>query len=178
MKDPLDIFEDYSHHTKLYKFDYKQKNDFVDFYNRIRETYDEQKDYAEKHKKLLDKLMDGQEEPQEVGAIGYVPNFMEEARWFEWAGVGFSQEETYRIFKSLAALSSKKQAKQLRLWGKILCQKNDYYIAEGIVEGGADEGELPPDVEPKGQKGINKFNYFVTTDLTSEWVELPIVTPE
>lgn len=37
-------------------------------------------------------------------------------------------------------------------------------MAEGVVEGGAEEGELPPDVEPKGQKGINKFNYFVATD--------------
>jgi len=25
----------------------------------------------------------------------------------------------------------------------------DYWVAEGIVDGG-DEGELPPDVEPKG----------------------------
>lgn len=46
-----------------------------------------------------------------MGAIGYVPNFMEEARWFEWAGVGFGPEETYRIFKSLAALSASKSAK-------------------------------------------------------------------
>ena len=34
-------------------------------------------------KKLLEKLTDGGEEPVEVGAIGYVPNFMEEAKWFE-----------------------------------------------------------------------------------------------
>lgn len=46
------------------------------------------------------------------------------------------------------------------------------------MEGGAEEGELPPDVEPKGQKGINKFNYFVATDLTGDWVELPIVNPD
>jgi hypothetical protein len=30
---------------------------------------------------------------------------MEEARWFEWAGVGFGEEESYRIFKSLTMLA-------------------------------------------------------------------------
>jgi radial spoke head protein 4/6 len=30
---------------------------------------------------------------------------MEEAKWFEWAGVGFGQEESYKIFKSLTLLS-------------------------------------------------------------------------
>lgn len=89
VRDPVDIFEDYSHHTKLYQYDYKKCNDFVDNSNRLRETYDQQKEYMEKNKKLLEKLMEGQEEPQEVGAIGYVPNFMEESKWFEWAGVSF-----------------------------------------------------------------------------------------
>jgi hypothetical protein len=50
----------------------------------------------------------------------------------------------------------------LRLWGKILCSKNDYFIAEGISEG-QEEGELPPGTDPKGT-GLNKFTYFATTD--------------
>eukprot|EP00825_Cyclidium_porcatum_P039634 TRINITY_DN4852_c0_g1_i1.p1 TRINITY_DN4852_c0_g1~~TRINITY_DN4852_c0_g1_i1.p1 ORF type:complete len:497 (+),score=131.93 TRINITY_DN4852_c0_g1_i1:147-1637(+) len=177
VKDPLDLFEDYSHHTKLYKYDYKKSNDFVDNVQRLREAPEQQKEYLEKNKKLLDKITEG-EEQQEVGPIGYVPNFMEESRWFEWAGVGFSQEEVYRIFKSLTLMSQKKAAKQVRLWGKILGSAKDYYVAEGIVEGGAEEEGLPADVEPKGQKGINKFNYFVTTDLTQEWVELPTINPD
>jgi len=37
----------------------------------------------------------------------------------------------------------------LRLWGKILGSKKDYYVAEGIIDN-EDAGELPPDVEPKG----------------------------
>ncbi len=43
----------------------------------------------------------------------------------------------------------------MRLWGKILGSHKDYYVAEGVLEGGGDEGELAPNVEPKGQKGIN-----------------------
>lgn len=38
----------------------------------------------------------------------------------------------------------------MRLWGKILGSAKDYYVAEGIVEGGAEEEGLPADVEPKG----------------------------
>lgn len=54
------------------------------------------------------KLDDGAEEPQPVETVGYVPNFMEEAKWFEKAGTGFGEELTYTIFKSLTALSFKK----------------------------------------------------------------------
>jgi len=38
-------------------------------------------------------------------------------------------------------------------------------------------GELAPNVEAKGA-GVNKLNYFVSTNLEGEWTELPIVTPE
>jgi len=65
----------------------------------------------------------------------------------------------------------------LRLWGKIFGSKKDYYIAEGIAEGGADDAELPPIVEPKGT-GVNKMQYWTTNDIIKgDWVELPIVTP-
>jgi radial spoke head protein 4/6 len=64
----------------------------------------------------------------------------------------------------------------LRLWGKILCSKNDYFIAEGISEG-QEEGELPPGTDPKGT-GLNKFTYFATTDLLNDWTELPLVSAE
>lgn len=37
--------------------------------------------------------------------------------------------------------------------------------------------EPSPDIEPRGE-GINKKIYWVTTDLTKNWVELPIVTPQ
>lgn len=56
--------------------------------------------------------------------------------------------------------------KELKFWGKIICSGNDYYIAEVPAEAG--EEELPPGVEPKGT-GINKWSYWVTTDLNGEW---------
>ena len=43
---------------------------------------------------------------------------------------------------------------------------------------GGEEGELPPEVEPKGT-GVNKMTYWVATDLLNgDWKELPIVTPD
>jgi hypothetical protein len=65
-------------------------------------------------------------------------------------------------------LSIKKNTKQLKLWGKILTVEKDYYVAEGLADGGEDVGELAPETEAKGT-GINKWSYWVTTMLTGEW---------
>jgi len=37
-------------------------------------------------------LNDGAEEPQDVPSVNYVPNLLEEAKQFEWAGIGFGEE--------------------------------------------------------------------------------------
>lgn len=86
----------------------------------------------------------------------------------EKCGVGFGEELTYLIFKSLEKLSIKKEIKELRFWGKILGTHNDYYIAESPADEDGGDEELAPDVEPKGT-GINKNTYWVTTDLNGEW---------
>ena len=70
----------------------------------------------------------------------------------------------------------KKNTKQLRFWGKIIGKESDYYIAEGLADGGEEAGELAPDTEPKGT-GVNKWNYWATTCLSGEWTELPLLTP-
>ncbi|KRX05140.1 hypothetical protein PPERSA_06774 [Pseudocohnilembus persalinus] len=172
-----DILEDYSLNVKQSNYDFKNHDQTEDNSQRIRENNGELKEYVEKTNKFLEKLNDGGEEPQPVETVGYVPNFMEEAKWFEKAGVGFGEEETYRIFKSLTALSFKKQATQVRLWGKILCSGKDYWVAEGLAEN-ADDDNVPDEVEKKGQPGVNLKNYWVTTDLMGEWTELPYVTPQ
>lgn len=53
----------------------------------------------------MQKLNSGtEEEPQEPASVGFVPDLQEEARYFEKFGLGFGEEETYRIFKSLSVL--------------------------------------------------------------------------
>ena len=54
-------------------------------------------------------------------------------------------------------------------WGKISALKNDYYIVQAQVEGG-EEGELLPNVEPKGT-GVNEKVYFVTTNRKKNFVK-------
>lgn len=52
--------------------------------------------------------MEGEEddaEPAELTPVGNVPDFLQEARLYQWAGIGFSQQETYFIQKSLKELS-------------------------------------------------------------------------
>lgn len=130
-----DVLEDYSQYIKQNGYDFKKHNDFQDNTERLREKYSAVNEIFKANKKLLDPLMEGEEDNlAPVGAIGYVPNFMEEAKWFEWSGVGFGEEESYRIFRALTVLSNAKKDKNLknvRLWGKIYCTDKDYYIAEG-----------------------------------------------
>jgi hypothetical protein len=50
-------------------------------------------------------------------------------------------------------------------------------VAEGSADSAVDDGELPPNVEPRGT-GVNRLNYWVTTDvLSGEWTELPLLYP-
>jgi radial spoke head protein 4A len=48
-----------------------------------------------------------------------IPDLQEEARLFEWAGIGFGQEEVYLMQKSLRRLAQLSGATSLRFWGKI-----------------------------------------------------------
>jgi len=48
-----------------------------------------------------------------------IPDVVEEARLFEWAGLSFGDDETYRLSKSLRRLALLSGASRLRFWGKI-----------------------------------------------------------
>lgn len=96
---------------------------------------------------------------------------------FQWAGIGFGQEENYRLCTSLKNLQLKTGANNLRFWGKILCRKHDLYVAEGfITKQFADE--IEQETEKRGAEGVNKFSFWVTSDLLQGWVELPLIKPK
>lgn len=72
----------------------------------------------------------------------------------------------------------------MKFWGKIHGTKQDYYIAEGVLEGedeapeGEEEAEKPKDFEPRGT-GVNKFTYWVTHNpVKGEWTKLPDISPD
>jgi len=104
-----------------------------------------------------------------------VPDVAWEMDKLKWASVGFSDAESYAVACSLRQLATVEGIEQVRFWGKILGTKKDYYVAEGKAPF---EGEdLPEDMEKPGEKGLNFYTYWVTTDMYSvaaDWVKLPL----
>jgi Radial spokehead-like protein len=47
----------------------------------------------------------------------------------ELAGIGFSEEESFRISASIRRLADKYNTTSIRFWGKILSRGKDYYVA-------------------------------------------------
>lgn len=108
-----------------------------------------------------------------------LPNLFDEACMFEWAGVGLSQAELYRLFLAMMQLKAKHALKSVRFFGKILGTSSDYFVIEGVLS------ELPPaaaedasavPAEPSGA-GLNACVYFVSGDVSAEWTQLPDVQP-
>lgn len=85
------MFEHYSQKVK------NGQNEIENQYRNV--ELEELKQYVDSTKKLLAVCLllkqkpnaGTEEEPQEPGPTGYVPNLMEQAKWFEKAGVGFGQ---------------------------------------------------------------------------------------
>merc|ERR1719421_2273890 len=110
-----------------------------------------------------------------VKALCSIDNFLDNVSMFKWAGVGFGQQASYQIHLSLRCLgASTPGLTKLRFWGKILGIQNDYFIAEGVIDG---TGEAEDPVEARG-KGANTFSYWVSTGTNAPWVQLPLVRPD
>lgn len=125
--------------------------------------------------KALDKVPSDESGPTAVCAI---PDFCEEADMFAWAGVGLGEMESYKVMCSLRNMAVTLEGYQkVRFWGKILGTEADYYVAEAGKEGGSGEEPEDPEQEPNGT-GVNKFTYFVATDLTGAWTKLPDIRPK
>lgn len=113
------------------------------------------------------------EEGEPPEATGGVADVLDEANMFQWAGIGFSSSETFRLALALQRLAQVNGTSSLRFWGKILGYGADFYVAEGEW-GGAPEPEDPAAEE--GVEGVNKFTYWVMKDDGQyEWVRLPNV---
>ena len=135
--------------------------------------------YISKMEKLFEgpKAEEEGDEPPEVGPVGNVPDLLADSKIFEWAGIGFGEAETYRLMKSMKKLATDSQATNLRFFGKIYGTEKDYYVIEGVAEGGEEEPaegeeEKPADFEPKGT-GVNRLTYWVTDNVLEKWVKLP-----
>ncbi|KAG6963882.1 hypothetical protein JG687_00006312 [Phytophthora cactorum] len=117
------------------------------------------------------KLKSEDEAPSEP-ATG-VADLLDEANMFEWAGLGFSKGETFRLSLALQRLAQTNGTVNMRFWGKILGSGADYYVAEGELSTAYE----PEDLEAEeGATGANKLTYWAMKDNGAyQWVQLPPV---
>ena len=105
---------------------------------------------------------------------------MAASRIFQWAGISFGEQETYRLQKSIKKLAAAKPHKSIRFFGKIFGTQRDYYVVEATGEV-AEEDEAPAvedEEEADGRleapgTGVNELTYYVACDALSEWKRLP-----
>lgn len=66
----------------------------------------------------------------------------------------------------------------IRFFGKINGTEKDYFVAEGSLDAGEEEGgEKPANQEARGT-GVNKNVYWVTDNLLEKWTKLPDLSPK
>lgn len=124
--------------------------------------------------------------PEEEASVpAPVADVLSESKLFECAGVGFSPEETHRVYVSLVALQKEKELASVRYFGKFLGVPGDYHIAEATytTPPEPEEGYEPPPPPPgapveESGTGCNTFVYFAATDPSAGWTVLPDVTPQ
>jgi hypothetical protein len=86
-----------------------------------------------------------------------------DARAYQWAGISFGEYDTMLLQKNLQKHVAASGASQMRLWGKIIGTEKDYYIAEGVVEGGGDaneDGAEPAEGMESRGTGVNRYVYW------------------
>ncbi|XP_063719619.1 radial spoke head protein 4 homolog A-like [Symsagittifera roscoffensis] len=133
----VDAFEDIS--KALKKSLFKPQFDTVQDKPVVPKAYQ----IAETQKKLFRKAEDDEITPPEGEEEVLTPltNLMENAFYFEEAGVGLSREEMFRIYLALRQLVDIYPLQKVRFWGKVLGTNADYYVAEVEFREGEDTEE-------------------------------------
>jgi len=141
-----------------------------------------------------------EEEPEEEDPqiAGLVSNVLDDASLWQSAGVGFGDEQTFRLFRSLQILAGREGEEcTLNFWGKIHAKNGSYFIAHALTEQTTtpDPLEINDETEEKdgfklpgikefdaeGIDGPNKYTYWASLDPNGDktsWTKLPHVTPE
>ena len=78
--------------------------------------------------------------PDEIESeAGDIPDMMDLASLWEWAGVSFGKEETFVLFLAIKRLVDEKQLKSVRLWGKVFGRDANYTVVEAELKDGTDD---------------------------------------
>jgi radial spoke head protein 4A len=133
-------------------------------------------------KNLLDvpknKPEEGDEaEPTPITQVNFVEDYYSLFKKLSWCGISLNEKESYLLTNSIRNLSAKLQTGMLTFFGKIYGTLKDYYIVQGADIDPKEDANYDNDMEKRKEDGINQFVYYVTNDLTSEWIELPDIKP-
>ena len=174
----IDQFEDISAHIKNSGFYLKENFEqeklmkyLQDFITNIKPK-----------KNLLETPKNKQEEGEEgeatpITQVNYVDDYYTLFDKLSWCGISLSPKESFLLVNSLRNLSAKLQAGMFTFFGKIYGTEKDYYIAQGADIEPKEDANYDNDMEKRKEDGINQFVYYVTNDLTQDWVELPDIKP-
>jgi len=113
------------------------------------------------------------EAPEDNGVK--VPDLMDDASLYQWAGVHLGKGDAYRLFLSIKklALELPSEVERVRFVGLFRTNTLPYYVVEGLEP---EELEVNDAAAMEGKDGVNKFAYWVTQDLVNgKWVKLPHV---
>ncbi|KAJ3101498.1 Radial spoke head protein 4 A [Phlyctochytrium planicorne] len=143
-----DVFESLSSEIKRSKFNVEVPG----APGSIKRAFDDSP-YIKLFKEHMSLFEKPAEEEDKEDAAGEIPDVMDLANLWEWAGVAFGKEETFTLFLSLRKLVQDKPLKSVRLWGKISGLQSPYIIVEGeLREGALDEDEIVPQPPQPAEK--------------------------
>ncbi|KAJ3101101.1 Radial spoke head protein 4 A [Phlyctochytrium bullatum] len=137
-KDAVDIFESISSEIKRSKFSVE----IPGAPNSLKKAFENDK-YLKRIREqsiLYERIPEDEDKGED--SSGEIPDIMDLANLWEWAGVAFGKEETFTLFLSLKKLVAEKPLKSVRLWGRIQTLSSPYIIVEGELRDSAvDEDE-------------------------------------
>ena len=124
------------------------------------------------------KQEEGEEgEPTPITQVNFVEDYYSLFKKISWCGISLNEKESYLLVNSIRNLSAKLQMGMLTFFGKIYGTEKDYYIVQGAEIDPKEDANYDNDMEKRKEDGINQFVYYVTNDLTEDWVELPDIKP-
>ena len=109
--------------------------------------------------------------PDEEEDLTVLPNIMENAFFFEQAGVGLAKEELFKVALALKQLVQGNMLKSCRFWGKIIGLKANYLVAEVEFVDGQDPGMDIGGSGSEDEDDDNAQGYPDSPDLPTEVVE-------
>ena len=110
-----------------------------------------------------------------------VTNYMEDvlalSRVLEWGGITFNKSKWFKIRLAMKKLLIESDAVNLRFWGKIYGIESDYFVIQGTLKT-YQQTNPKPYVETRGNEGVNRYMFWVSSNLLEGWTELPDVSAE